>query len=387
MLLDNLDKLTDKEYKMLFKANQKPIKTKKLNDIEYLLERAESLKTLIHETSHLFAKSELVLKDKYGNEIPIELIKTKSAKNGELEVYFGGIKFDSFPLNNKGDFHKENENVLSIPPAEFNIMLHEGITEFVTQKLINSGCVKELDESGVFLDADVQKDLETYQCYQKYIKMIDALNPTVFENTHFGGRQNFKLENLKDEFFENFSTLVDISCEVEDALSKYVDDESENYMDTKRLLENYENIIKKVDCFLNDENTKVLDLFKQQKLSEQQVVNYVKARNSFINEDMWCSYFWFDELDNKDKNKLNKITKKQLEKYYINCKNEKGVIENMSKTEKIEKAQTYCVGGENEMTIEEFKARKSFEKFKRQNLSKSLKRCSKGEENQEQRQA
>ena len=389
LLLDNLDKLTDKEYKMLFKANEKPIKTKKLNDIEYLLERAESLKTLIHETSHLFAKSELVLKDKNGNEIPLELIKTKSAKNGELEVYFGGIKFDSFPLNNKGNFHKENENVLSIPPAEFNIMLHEGITEFVTQKLINSGCFKELDESGVFLDADVQKDLETYQCYQKYIKMIDALNPTVFENTHFGGRQNFKLENLKDEFFENFSTLVDISCEVEDALSKYVDDESENYMDTKRLLENYENIIKKVDCFLNDENTKVLDLFKQQKLSEQQVVNYVKARNSFINEDMWCSYFWFDELDNKDKNKLNKITKKQLEKYYINCKNEKGVIENMEKSQKHEEATVYTIGGENKITIEEFKARRNWENTKKhiQNTKGVKKSKTSSNTNQEQRQA
>ncbi|MBQ9786401.1 MAG: hypothetical protein IJW25_02930 [Clostridia bacterium] len=346
---DYLDKLNDEDYALLMQNIENEIEYNE--NFEPVQDRAETIKILAHEMGHLFAKTELVLFDKKGNEIPMEMLGTNQAGKGRLQIYYGGVPFESFPLLHNGQFKKYNGKIVSVDVLQYDALLHEGINEFITTKLVRSDALNELDKTNNIQKPEIREKLKTYNSFTDIVAMFDAINPQAFEKMHFKGKEYAKLENMEEEFYDNFEKMVD--------LESYLGKCYENYMfnlNNKALQKEITKFFGKIESMLEKDNAKVLKLFDNHKIGRNELKNYIKARNEFINNREWveCQEDLFDD-DKTCFNQIKQIMHEKLNKFHIDCnKDFKEVYKNMAELEK---------NAESNKTLEDLKVRRKREKL------------------------
>lgn len=265
---------------MFFKQNylkhpesQKELKLTALDDF-YKLE------ILCHEMCHNLAKVEYKLFDVVGDEIPLKFLGTEMAMCGTVIKYAGGVKCSQCDCDEKGfpETKHQNKNYLIFrqdpysPCKESSVsLIHEGMTEYITSKMIKNGVLDKYTQSPEILEEmKSRKRFKSYRPYVEYIGMVDALNPGCIEESYFGGieKQNIMLDSKYIEY-------------VLGQIYKFENMNLEGLDDAKNL-KNFSKNLKKAFSAESDE---VQKLYYLGKIQSGDVKRYFEARNKFWSFD------------------------------------------------------------------------------------------------------
>lgn len=294
---DYLDKLETEDYAQLFESLNEPLGNKKSHELEaeQRLLKMDREKTLTHETAHFLSSAKQVLYNSNGMKIPIKQLNTEKASFGKVVEFYGGVPFAEFPLDNDGRFILDAKGqVMCEQYCNMNYYLHEGMTEFITMKMVDKLETKYNGKKMEYSDI-VKETLLAYRMYEICIEMFDAINSGEFEKSYFNG-ESIVLGNLNDNFYGMFENIYDNTDELENRYNNFVE---ENTAKSKlELFESFRETMFETRSLLAANLRDVKDLYAGGHINDEQLKKYFDAQNKFITPFQWIQHICYeDELE------------------------------------------------------------------------------------------
>lgn len=294
---DQLDKLESDEYAKLFESLGKENNTRKSheNEAEQRLLKMDHEKTLLHEEAHFLSAANQILYNNNGLKIPMSSLNTEEASFGRVVETYGGVPFAEFILDKNGNFVLDSKGqTICNQYCDLNYYLHEGITEFITMKMVDKLNLEYNGKNLKYTDI-VKETLLAYRMYEICVEMFDAINNGEFEKSYFNG-QAIVLGNLNDKFNETFESIYDNTEELERCYENFV---QENTAKSKlQLFECFRETMFETRSMLAENLKDVKDIYIGKHINEEQLKKFLDAQNKFITPFQWIRHVCYeDELE------------------------------------------------------------------------------------------
>ena len=299
------------------------------------IERLKKIKCLGHEEMHLFSKGELKFYDKDGKLASQSDLNTPKMSKGKVACLFGGVELNCLVCDEDGkilsqekpnyekrkqakkqsvidddlffqlqNWSKKNgaiiktyeedspKDILLFSPrkeswfGDSGMFVHEGVNEYLTQKLFESGQLDFLDPE-LMKDKEVLKSLKGYNVYSNYMGLVDALNPGSLLDMHFKGEVKFNV--LGDRLFKDFEQ-ISTNIIIAHTGEKFKEDEtvSKSFMMTT---------FKRIEKVIKSQKKEVEKLAKQNKIDSETLKNYKNAYKTFCEPSEWQKEFFTVDKD------------------------------------------------------------------------------------------